>query len=173
MGMFGVMAVALAVTGANRVEPTARHLEVSLATCRFLEAVRKGDDEGAAAMLTAKARKKTSEMGMQVAPPGSDTARFTLGGVVLRDEDTAYAKSEWTDRDSAGRLRTDPVTWVLRREAGGWRISGMTATVIPGEPPILLDFEDPEDMLRKQQSLQQEARKKNGRSGVEAPPGGN
>jgi hypothetical protein len=155
MGMFGVMAVALAVTGGNRVEPTATHVEVSLAAFRFLEAVRTGDDHRAAAMLTAKARKKTSEMGMVIAPPGSDSARFTLGVVVLGDKDTACVRSEWTDRDSTGSLRTDPITWVLRREAGGWRISGMSVTVIPGEPPILLDFEDPEDMLRKQQSLQQ------------------
>ena len=70
MGVFGVMTVALAVIGDSRVEPTAEHVEVSLATRRFLEAVRTGDDQGAAAMLTAKARKKTSEMHMQVAPPG-------------------------------------------------------------------------------------------------------
>ena len=159
MGVFGVMTVALAVIGDSRVEPTAEHVEVSLATRRFLEAVRTGDDQGAAAMLTAKARKKTSEMGMLVAPPGSDTARFTLGVVVLGNKDTAYVRSKWTDLDIAGKLRTDPVTWVLRREAGRWRISGMTAAVMPGEPPILLDFEDPQDMIRKQQSLQQEARK--------------
>ena len=158
MGVFGVMAVVLAVTGGNRVEPTPTHVEASLAACRFLEAVRTGNDNTAAAMLTAKARKKTSEMGMQVAPPGSDTASFTIGKALLSDRDTAYVRSQWTDRDTTGKLRTDRIVWVLRREAGGWRMSGMAVTVLPGKPPTLLDFEDPEDMLRKQQALQEALR---------------
>jgi len=158
MGTFGVIAVALAVTGGHRVEPTPTHVEASLAACRFLEAVRTGDDQTAAAMLTAKARKKTAEMNMQVAPPGSTTARFTLGDVVSGNQDTAYVRSEWTDRDSTGKLRTDPITWVLRHGARGWRVSGMRVTLLPGKPPTLLDFEDPEGMLRKQQASQEALR---------------
>ena len=45
----------------------------------FLEAVRSGDDGQAGAMFTSLARQKIDELDLQVAPPGTDTARFTVG----------------------------------------------------------------------------------------------
>jgi hypothetical protein len=43
------------------------------------------------------------------------------------------------------------VTWVLRKEAAGWRVAGFAAELTPGADRQFLDFEDPEDMIRKQQ----------------------
>jgi len=37
---------------------------------------------------------------------------------------------------------------------------GCAATVFPGEPPLKLNFEDPEDMLLKQQWLREEYRRR-------------
>lgn len=157
MGTFGVIVLALAVTGDSRVDPAADYCEVLLATRRFLEAVRTGDEKTAAAMLSAKARKKTAAMNMQVAPAGSDTASFRVGEVVLHGEGSACASCAWTDVDDFGKPCTERVTWALRRETGGWRVSGMLVSVVPGEPPILLNFEDPQDMLSKQAAIQKTA----------------
>lgn len=121
----------------------------------FLEAVRTGDDKQAAALLTPLARRKTTESEMVVAPPGSDTARFTVESVDER-ADRARVASLWTDLDSAGQERTDRIVWILRREASGWRICGMSAHVFSDQDPIELNFEDPIDMVRKQRLAEEE-----------------
>ena len=130
------------------------------AVFEFLEAVRTGDDETTAKMLTHRARTKTTERNMEVAPPGSDTARFEVGAVEYVDQDGARVSSTWTDQDANGKPRSDDIVWMVRREPEGWRIAGMAATVFPGEPPLLLNFEDPDDMIRKQQMLREEIQRR-------------
>ncbi len=122
----------------------------------FLEAVRKGDDLGAERMLTSLARKKTQEMNMVVAPPGSDTASFEVGKVTMLDENRAEVLCRWTDREADGSFRTDEIIWLVKKEPEGWRVAGMAATVFPDQPPYPLNFEDPEDMLRQQEKIKAE-----------------
>lgn len=132
------------------------------AVSEFLEAVRTGNDEKAAAMLTPLARQKTAEVDMVVAPPGSPTAKFQVGEVeyVTPEKDGAHVWCRWTDvADDQGQTRTDDLIWVLRKETEGWRIAGMVTRVFPDRPPLVLNFEDPQDMLRKQQLLQEEMEK--------------
>ena len=144
----------------------------------FLEAVRTGDDQKAAEMLTTTARKKTAEMNMEVAPPGSDTASFQVGKVEYLPEGRASVACTWSDRDENDRRQTDEITWLLREEEAGWRVGGMVAT-IPGAPPTFLNFEDPQEMLRQQQLLQEEMRRRAARTQSQAerpqepPTGGN
>jgi hypothetical protein len=40
---------------------------------------------------------------------------------------------------------------VLRKETDGWRVAGFAAELTPGAERQFLDFEDPQDMIRKQQ----------------------
>ncbi len=126
------------------------------AVYQFLEAVRTGDDKKAEGMFTPKARERTKEMDIQVAPRGSDTARFELGRVEMLEEDGARVGCKWTDLNKDGQLRTDDMTWMVRKEPEGWRIAGMAATVFEGEPPLLLDFENPKETLEKLEMLRQE-----------------
>ena len=132
------------------------------AVFEFHEAVRTGNDEKAASMLTATARRKIAEMDppVVVAPPGSDTAKFEVGRVEYLAEDGARVASTWSDRDEDSQRRTDELLWMVRREPEGWRIAGVAATVFEGEPPVLLNFEDPEEMLRKQQRVRELARQR-------------
>lgn len=140
-------------TGGERAGPAA-------AVFDFLEAVRTGNDEKAALMLTKTARRKTAELNMEVAPPGSDTAQFKVGQVEYLAEDGARVASTWSDLDENSQRRTDEILWIVRREPEGWRLAGVAATVFQGEPPLLLNFEDPEEMLRKQEWVQQEMRRR-------------
>ncbi|HPP52054.1 MAG TPA: hypothetical protein PK777_03810 [Thermoguttaceae bacterium] len=126
------------------------------AVYEFLEAVRRGDDMTAERMLTSLARKKTQEMNMVVAPPGSDTASFEIGKVSMLDENRAEVLCKWTDREPDGAVRTDEIIWLVRKEPEGWRVAGMAATVFPDQPPYPLNFEDPEDMLRQQEKIKAE-----------------
>jgi hypothetical protein len=126
----------------------------------FLESLRTGNEEKAAKMLSATAREKTSSLGRNVTPPASDTAKFTIGKVELVNDDGARVASTWIDIDEHGQTKSDEAIWVLRRESDGWRVAGVAAQVFPGEPPLLLNFEDPEDMFRKQQWAREEYRRR-------------
>ncbi|MFZ5833290.1 MAG: hypothetical protein ACOY3P_24640 [Planctomycetota bacterium] len=138
-------------TNVARLEPPAA------AVAEFLEAVRTGNDEKATAMLTSVAREKAVANNGGVRPPASDTACFEVGAVQWIGDDGARVGSTWTDVDvGSGEPQTDEALWVLRKEADGWRIAGVAATVFDGEPPLLLNFEDPEEMQRKQQWVREE-----------------
>lgn len=126
----------------------------------FLEAVRTGNDEQAARMLSTLAREKTAALNRNVTPPASDTAKFTVGKVEYVGEDGAQVESSWTDLNMDGDPTTDDAIWVLRKEEAGWRIAGVAVVIFPGEPPLLLNFEDPEDMFRKQQWVREEIRRR-------------
>ena len=120
----------------------------------FLEAVRTGDQEVASRLLTPLACKRTAEMDMVVAPPGSAAARFEIVST-RRSGQTAGVTADWTDLTASGEPHTDRIEWLLRNEATGWRISGMATRVFADEEPIVLNFEDPAEMLAKQQQAEE------------------
>jgi len=126
------------------------------AVAEFLEAVRAGNDDKVASMLTTIAREKVAKSKMVVAPPGSDTARFTVGQVEYLAEDGARVSCTWSDLDENSQRKTDNVTWMVRREEVGWRIAGVSTPVFDDAPPLLLNFEDPEEMVRKQRWVREE-----------------
>lgn len=130
------------------------------AVFEFLDAVRTGNDAKATAMLTTVAREKTAEMNRSVRPPASDTAKFQVGAVEYVGEDAARVATTWTDLDENGEPQTDEALWVLRRESEGWRVAGVAATIFEGEDPLLLDFENPEQMLEKQKWVREEIRRR-------------
>ena len=135
--------------------------EPEAVTAEFLEAVRVGDDKKAATLLTSVTRQKTAEQEMVVAPPGSDTASFAIREVVYVDEGVHVA-SDWTDVDADGRMHTDRIVWILRKEAEGWRIAGMATKIFDDRPPVVLNFEDPQDMLQKRQWIGEEMARREG-----------
>ena len=126
----------------------------------FLEAVRTGNDDQAARMLSKLAREKMTSLNRNVTPPASDTARFSIGKVEYVGEDGARVESSWTDVDENGKQRTDRPLWVVRREKDGWKVAGVAVVVFPGEPPLLLNFENPEEMFRKQQWVREEIQRR-------------
>jgi hypothetical protein len=116
------------------------------AVAEFLEAVRNGDDEKTARMLTAAARKTTAELGLEVAPPGSDTAQFEVGKAEYLSPSGARVACTLSDLDENSQRQTERLVWMVRREPEGWRIAGVAATVVEGEPPRAVDFENPRAM---------------------------
>jgi hypothetical protein len=115
----------------------------------FLEAVRTGDDAKAEQLLTVVAREETRKHDLSVAPPGSETAKFEVGKVeYIAANEVAHVESTWTDIGEDGQPQSDMIIWMLRRDPAGWRIAGMATKIFKDELPLLLDFEDPEDMIR-------------------------
>ncbi len=154
-------AAADSANGAARREtdPAAEMQAAAHVVRDFLQAIKSGDETLSNELLTPVARQKTSELDMAVAPMGSETASFSVGEVELPEEgkgELAHVASSWTDIDDDGAEHTDEILWVLRREQEGWRIGGMATKLFEDEPPLLLDFEDPVDMRRKQQLAEAE-----------------
>jgi len=128
------------------------------AVATFLEAIKQGNETAALAMLTDVARAKTQELGLSVAPPVKDTATYAICDceVVGDTDDIVHVATSWTDTDAEGFTTTDNVIWVCRLDPEGWRVVGMAMRIFPDLPPLLLDFEDPEDMLDKQRLVAEE-----------------
>ena len=122
----------------------------------FLEAVRSGNDEKTRQMLTPLARQKVAEHHMNVAPPSRDSAHFEVGEVQMVGEDGARVTVKWTDLDEDGHPSSYETLWMVRHESEGWRIAGVAAPVFEGQPPLVLNFEDPEDMVRKRKLVREE-----------------
>jgi len=156
-----VLSICMAVAGCGQsgdpvmVQEPADGPSPDQVVAAFLEAVRTGDDQAASDLLTPLARQKTEEMHMVVAPPGSETARYAIREVEYVG-DKAHVAAEWTDLDTDGRPHTDLIVWVLRKDTQGWRISGMTTRVFADMDPVVLNFEDPADMVAKQQQAEEE-----------------
>jgi len=169
----GTHAAATKETAAQTVAPP------DATVTEFLSAVKRGDDEKSAQMLTQLARQKTGELDMVVAPPGSDTATFKVGKVELVADEVAHVECTWTDIGDDGKPRDEHIIWMLRREPEGWRIAGMATQLFAGELPLLLDFENPQDMLEKERLAQEEILRRqqaaNGQPGgpsTQGPPSG-
>ena len=123
----------------------------------FLEAIKRGDDPGAQAMLTKVARAKTQELGISVAPPVNSTATYSVREceVIAGTEDLVHVGTTWTDTDPDGFTTTENVVWAVRLDPEGWRVAGMATKIFDDMPPLLLNFEDPEDMIAKQELAQE------------------
>ena len=128
----------------------------------FLEAIKRGDDAGARAMLTKVARVKTEELGISVAPPVTSSATYSIREVehIAGAEDLVHVGTTWTDTDSDGFTTTENVVWAVRLDPEGWRVAGMATRIFDDLPPLLLNFEDPEDMIAKQEMVAVELQKR-------------
>lgn len=134
----------------------------------FLEAIRVGDHKKAESMMTDLAREKTAKADLMVAPPGSPTAKFEIAGVQVVENQVAHVGSIWTDVGEDGKPQQNEFVWALRLEPAGWRVAGVAVELFPNQPPLLLDFEDPEDMMRKQQMAEAEMQRQMNPQNVQA-----
>ena len=136
----------------------------------FLEAIKRGDDGVARGLLTKVARLKTEELGISVAPPVADTATYSVreAEVVGESDDLVHVGTAWTDVDADGFKTTENVVWVVRLDPEGWRVVGMAMRVFEDMAPLLLNFEDPEDMLAKQEMVAKEIQRRSQQAEKEA-----
>jgi hypothetical protein len=145
-------------TAAGAPPDPAKAAPAKQAVVSFLDAIKRGDDDAARGLLTKVARDKTAEIGMEVAPPVADTATYTVQDCELigGGDDIAHVATVWTDVDETGARTSENVIWVVRLDPEGWRVVGMAVRIFEDMPPLLLNFEDPEDMLAKQEAVSAE-----------------
>jgi hypothetical protein len=155
--------------------PAASAQDAKLVVTEFVEAIRKGDDDRAKKMLTKVARQKAEETGRCVTPPANDGAKIEVHepSFPTPEHDIVHVPTVWIDLDESGKPRAEKATWVCRLEPEGWRVAGFAAFVFEGEDPLLLSFEDPDDMLKKQQWLKEELERRSQPEPASANGGGN
>ena len=122
----------------------------------FPDALQQGDDETADQLLTDRAQQATSSQNLEINPPGSQTAQYVIGQVeyVTKNMDGAHVDSTWSDVDEQGNRAEHRIIWVLRLETTGWRVAGLATSLVEGDPPLFLNFEDPEDFDRKRREAE-------------------
>lgn len=119
----------------------------------FLEARRAGDTGTTAGLLTSTARSATAKHKIDVNGEALPDLQFQVAKpkFLKNNPKGAHVSSLWTELLPDGTKASYEVVWVLRKEAAGWRVAGFAAELTPGTEPQFLNFEDPEDMIRKQQ----------------------
>lgn len=118
----------------------------------FLDALRAGDQATTAALLTGKALTETSKRNLSVCPQATPHMEYkvTNSEVLPENPSGAHVSVRWTESYTDGKVEYD-VVWVLRRQKEGWRVAGMAIELVPGQGLAFLNFEDPDDMIRKQE----------------------
>ena len=120
-----------------------------------LESVRVGQGENAAVkLLTPLALQKIQEQDLNIAPPGSPTARFKVTHVEMLEGDRAVVESTWSDVDADGKQYQEPIYCALRICDGQWRIHGMAQYMGEGQQPMVIDFENLDALIEQQPAPQ-------------------
>jgi hypothetical protein len=147
---------AAAVNGPTAQDRTA--FEAKSVVTDFLNALRRGDDAKAKSLLTKLARQKVEEQGRSLGRGANDSVKIEVDDATFPtpEHDIAHVPTRWIDQDENGKPRVDKATWACRHEAEGWRVAGFAAYVFEGEDPLYMNFEDPEDMAKHQQWLNEE-----------------
>jgi len=166
-----VEATAVAQAGQPQVSPAAQHVkasEPSVAVKSFLSALQNEKGDVAFGLITARARDAMHAAGLSPQPVGSQSATYTVGRTefVTPEKDGAYVSSIWSEPLGSGQFDQYEIVWVLRKEVTGWRIAGMASEVLPGQPPLFLDFENPAEMQRKLAEAERTIAAANGESEV-------
>jgi hypothetical protein len=142
--------------------------EPAKAVAVFLDAVCQGDDERILEMYTVRARQEATRLEESFAPKASDTAEFEVGQVEYLAEDGARVACTWTDLAADGKPSTRKLLWMVRREPAGWRVAGTAIYPFPGENPVLFDFENLKEAIRKRQLLETELLRRAQRESLQA-----
>lgn len=104
----------------------------------------------ASSLLTVEAREATREANVDLKFPGPTNASYVVhqAKYVTNEKNVAHVLTSWTGTEDGDQYEYD-VTWVLKVNSAGWRISGM---ITNGEAPgefIVFNFEDASDITNK------------------------
>jgi hypothetical protein len=124
---------------------------------RFLDALRRGEKETVASLLTSAARAETVRLGYEINPPGDPASKYEVGRVeiVPGPPEEAYVSSLWTHDLGNSELFTYEAVWIARREPEGWRISGLAVSEPESDAPLVFNFEQLEEVFEKKNQVEQ------------------
>jgi len=99
--------------------------------------------------LTGLARQELAKHSLSVDVQSAPNATYQVHQAeIFPDKTGAHVRSVWTEKFDDGN-ETYEIVWALRHQPEGWRLAGMAMELLPGQPMQFLNFEDPQDMLKK------------------------
>jgi len=113
----------------------------------FLDAVRSGNSAVAAAQLTPLAQQRMREADMDFELLANEAAQYQIGLIEKLETDEAIVESVWTEPDADGQTQQERWTLALQSVQGQWRILGIVAETGPNQPPVIMDFENPDQAI--------------------------
>ncbi|MEM9184911.1 MAG: hypothetical protein AAGB00_00275 [Planctomycetota bacterium] len=138
-------------SGAVTETDSATQDPIALAASAFLDAVVKGDTPRATGMLTPDAAAQFAATGQGFASPDIGAPSFRVDQVRRVDGDKAAVQCVLTDADGSA----EEMCCLLRFVGSEWRVSGVAYEMAPGEPPVIFNFEQPEQPAPRRDSAAQ------------------
>lgn len=111
---------------------------------KFLDAVVRGDTQGANSLLTPLAVERIAASGKPFQLPGLANYTFRVGQVRMPAEDKAFVQCMGTDRTAEGQAVEEEFCWLMSKVGADWRIAGISYTAGPQKTLMIYSFEDPE-----------------------------
>ncbi|WDQ16515.1 hypothetical protein [Rhodopirellula sp. P2] len=170
---FSVAAATLSMTGCGSSTPESVASQSSTASPttaasadeaesvvgQFLDRIRRGGAENTAmTLLTKRAQSELARIGHVVQPLGSPDAEVTITrseevGMEHLPEGQKYptrlVHCVWSEPSQAdGTKQEFQIVLPVVQQSEGWRISGMVLGIATGEPELILDFENGDEMAR-------------------------
>ena len=116
--------------------------------CRkFMKLLQSGNRISAENLLTRIALTVTIKAGLQLEPMGGPSSIFKINNVAYATNKKKLAQVECTILDKVdGESYEMEMAWLVRKNASGWRISGVMLELEPGQAMDLLSFENAQDV---------------------------
>jgi hypothetical protein len=108
---------------------------------QFMDAVIKGDTQGASALLTPQATQRIINSGVPFAPPGFQNATFRVAEIRTPEVGKAYVQCVLTVAPPGAQPQSEEMCWVLKQVGNDWRISGFAAWGGPNGAGVMTDLE--------------------------------
>ena len=121
--------------------------------CReFLGALAGGDHIAASQMLTNIAQIETARANLQLESPGVEGSTWEVHGAEYATAEKQVAQVKCL-LNQPGQSSQAQLTWMMRFQYNGWKISGMSIQLTESGAADLLSFENPKDLRRIQNSV--------------------
>ena len=100
-------------------------------------------------LLTRMALAVTTKAGLQLEPMGGPNSVYTVNDVRYATNKKRLAQVECcvADNIDGEKVKMD-LTWLVRKQSNGWRISGVMLEMTPGSEKDLLSFENIHDVTK-------------------------
>lgn len=128
-------------------QPSKSYADPRVAVNDFLIAVTSGDNDTATSLLTVKSQQELWSNGLEVFDAGLPGSTFKVTEMEQRSETEAHVETVWVDENR----NQYPCVWLLRKERQGWAIFGMATKFLPHVDPVILPFEDQQELARRKE----------------------
>jgi len=182
LGVWGFFAFAIVGCGNSEAPPAANQTAPAAAAStektadeivlEFMASVKAGNKAKADELITPLAKQKIAEAKLSIDPPGSATMTYSVKAVQFIETPKgtlAHVACEYVDKNEDGVVEKQEILWALRATDAGWRIAGMALKIFDDAEAVLMDFENPDDMLQKQRLIAEEIQRRI--AVANAPPG--